>query len=139
MTTSSQIKWKTNQSTKINLIGCDTIVNSPSLFFLSQKKSFGTSTMKYQENSNVKIFIRRSFIPLELSSKTQPLRVDVQKSVPWSCLPKISPLKLYSKNQSLGVVFKNLVPWSCLPKLSPLELSTLPPHFFFSEYSLLYR
>ena len=25
-------KWKTNQSTKINLIGCDTIVNSPSWF-----------------------------------------------------------------------------------------------------------
>ena len=25
-----QNKWKTNQSTKINLIGCDTIVNSPS-------------------------------------------------------------------------------------------------------------
>jgi hypothetical protein len=24
-------KWKTNQSTKFNLIGCDTIVNSPSL------------------------------------------------------------------------------------------------------------
>ena len=24
-------KWKTIQSTKINLIGCDTIVNSPSL------------------------------------------------------------------------------------------------------------
>ena len=24
-------KWKTNQSTKINLIGCDTIVNSPSV------------------------------------------------------------------------------------------------------------
>ena len=23
-------KWKTSQSTKINLIGCDTIVNSPS-------------------------------------------------------------------------------------------------------------
>ena len=23
-------KWKTNQSTKINLIGCDTIENSPS-------------------------------------------------------------------------------------------------------------
>ena len=23
-------KWKTNQSTQINLIGCDTIVNSPS-------------------------------------------------------------------------------------------------------------
>ena len=23
-------KWKTNQSPKINLIGCDTIVNSPS-------------------------------------------------------------------------------------------------------------
>ena len=26
-------KWKTNQSTKINLIGCDTIVNSPSKFY----------------------------------------------------------------------------------------------------------
>ena len=26
----SKKKWKTNQSTKINLIGCDTIVNSPS-------------------------------------------------------------------------------------------------------------
>ena len=25
-----KIKWKTNQSNKINLIGCDTIVNSPS-------------------------------------------------------------------------------------------------------------
>ena len=24
-------KWKTNQSPKINLIGCDTIVNSPRL------------------------------------------------------------------------------------------------------------
>ena len=27
-------KWKTNQSTKINLIGCDTIVNLPSLILL---------------------------------------------------------------------------------------------------------
>ena len=27
-------KWKMNQSTKINLIGCDTIVNSPSFFFM---------------------------------------------------------------------------------------------------------
>ena len=26
-------KLKTNQSTKINLIGCDTIVNSPSMTF----------------------------------------------------------------------------------------------------------
>ena len=26
----TKIKWKTNQSTEINLIGCDTIVNSPS-------------------------------------------------------------------------------------------------------------
>ena len=25
-------KWKTNQSTKINLIGCVTIVNSPSIY-----------------------------------------------------------------------------------------------------------
>ena len=29
-----QKKWKMNQSTKINLIGCDTIVNSTSLRFL---------------------------------------------------------------------------------------------------------
>ena len=28
-------KWKTNQSTKINLIGCDTIVNSPSWEYFS--------------------------------------------------------------------------------------------------------
>jgi hypothetical protein len=28
--TKKQKKMKTNQSTKINLIGCDTIVNSPS-------------------------------------------------------------------------------------------------------------
>ena len=28
----TKIKWKTNQSTNINLIGCDTIVNSPSLY-----------------------------------------------------------------------------------------------------------
>ena len=26
-------KWKTNQSTKINLIGCDTIENSPSYIY----------------------------------------------------------------------------------------------------------
>ena len=26
-----KIKWKTNESTKINLIGCDTIVNSPNI------------------------------------------------------------------------------------------------------------
>ena len=28
-----QKEWKTNQSTKINLIGCDTIVNSPSWYW----------------------------------------------------------------------------------------------------------
>ena len=33
-------KWKTKQSTKINLIGCDTIVNSPSLRLL---KDFGVN------------------------------------------------------------------------------------------------
>ena len=27
----NKIKWKMNQSTKINLIGCDTIVHSPSI------------------------------------------------------------------------------------------------------------
>ena len=29
--------WKTNQSTKINLIGCDTIVNSPSYSAVKDK------------------------------------------------------------------------------------------------------
>ena len=31
-----QKKLKTNQSTKINLIGCDTIVNSPSINYIWQ-------------------------------------------------------------------------------------------------------
>ena len=31
-------KWKRNQSTKINLIGCDTIVNSPSYKLIVKKK-----------------------------------------------------------------------------------------------------
>ena len=31
--TTSTKKWKTNQSTKINLIGCDTILNSPSSYY----------------------------------------------------------------------------------------------------------
>ena len=29
--------WKTKQSTKINLIGCDTIVNSPSCYIIMYK------------------------------------------------------------------------------------------------------
>ena len=33
-----KIKWKTNQSTKINLIGCDTIVNSPSSLELASQQ-----------------------------------------------------------------------------------------------------
>ena len=32
-------KWKTNRSTKVNLIGCDTIVNSPSLCLLPHIQS----------------------------------------------------------------------------------------------------
>ena len=42
-------KWKTNQSTKINLIGCDTIVNSPSSSFrmkLSNEKAGQSRTTK---------------------------------------------------------------------------------------------
>ena len=31
-------KWKMNQSTKINPIGCDTIVNSPSSISCEQKR-----------------------------------------------------------------------------------------------------
>ena len=41
-----QKKWKTNQSTKINLIGCDTIVNSPSLLILTEN----LWTSEYKEN-----------------------------------------------------------------------------------------
>ena len=37
-------QWKTNQSTKINLIGCDTIVNSPSLLISQAKKHPGAKT-----------------------------------------------------------------------------------------------
>jgi hypothetical protein len=33
-----QKQWNTDQSTKINLIGCDTIVNSPSLVLISNLK-----------------------------------------------------------------------------------------------------
>ena len=31
-------KWRTNQSTKINLIGCDTVVNSPSPYYKEHDK-----------------------------------------------------------------------------------------------------
>ena len=41
-----KIKWKTNQSTKVNLIGCDTIVNSPSLFLLLVVVLFWSSTVR---------------------------------------------------------------------------------------------
>ena len=34
----SKKKWKTNQSTKINLIGCDTIVNSPSFSLIASSE-----------------------------------------------------------------------------------------------------
>ena len=37
-------QWKTNQSTQINLIGCDTIVNSPSLLISQAKKHPGAKT-----------------------------------------------------------------------------------------------
>ena len=41
-----KIKWKTNQSTKIYLIGCDTIVNSPSLIYIIQEfKNFRKYTI----------------------------------------------------------------------------------------------
>ena len=33
----TKIKWKTNQSTKINLLGCETIVNSPTYKFKKSK------------------------------------------------------------------------------------------------------
>ena len=36
-------KWKTNQSTKINLIGCDTIVNSPSISLQRKTKWYPTN------------------------------------------------------------------------------------------------
>ena len=44
-------KWKTNQSTKINLIGCDTIVNSPSWnFSLLCETVSAMCSVLYQEN-----------------------------------------------------------------------------------------
>ena len=42
-----KIKWKTNQTTKINLIGCDTIVNSPSLFLQIKCTGLGVSAVNY--------------------------------------------------------------------------------------------
>ena len=44
-------KWKTNQSTKIILIGCDTIVNSPSVILLFL---FMRLSNKYQLNVSLK-------------------------------------------------------------------------------------
>ena len=44
-------KWKTNQSTKINLIGCDTIVNSPSFLccYFSLRRG---SDILHNDNNN---------------------------------------------------------------------------------------
>ena len=53
-----KIKWKTNQSTKINLIGCDTIVNSPSsysdsyTYSSSTESSFNTSETANSTSTN---------------------------------------------------------------------------------------
>jgi hypothetical protein len=43
----SKMKLNTNQSTKINLIGCDTIVNSPSLHII---RTFLTNNKHLFEN-----------------------------------------------------------------------------------------
>jgi hypothetical protein len=40
-------KWQTNQSTKINLIGCDTIVNSPSSVICYRKINVSSSTFHF--------------------------------------------------------------------------------------------
>ena len=60
-TTSKKIKLKTNQSTKINLIGCDTIVNSPSLIIkttwneIQSKKSFEDAQISFKQSENMNI------------------------------------------------------------------------------------
>jgi hypothetical protein len=40
-------KWKTNKSTKINLFGCDTIVNSPSMNSLSENQDYKSKLTKF--------------------------------------------------------------------------------------------
>ena len=50
-------KWKTNQSTKINLIGCDTIVNSPSIFNLG-----GHTKVGFLEKQNLHFFINLLYV-----------------------------------------------------------------------------
>ena len=62
-------KWKTNQSTKIDLIGCDTIVNSPSLYSACRGRS---------ENR-----LKFNFTEIKLS----PLRHILSGGMLWSAWP----------------------------------------------------
>ena len=71
-------KWKTNQSTKINIIGCDTIVNSPSLDYYPDIQ--GDASMPFHQ----------------CAIGTQPVRLSCSQVSPTS---KESPVKTLCQNQ----------------------------------------
>ena len=77
------IKWKINQSTQINLIGCDTIVNSPRLWkklpYLSSYVLFSTEAAKMKTTSTMIMMMQEVItILLLVSSKTILLAVSIQ-------------------------------------------------------------
>jgi hypothetical protein len=61
-----QKKWKTNQSTKINLIGCDTIVNSASSAYICSNYVFETKpinpSMRLRNQAGVHAIISLSYL-----------------------------------------------------------------------------
>ena len=68
-------KSKMNQLTKLNLIGCDTIVNSPSLFLLKQITEFtwGTQRLPQVNVASVVFFFQINRNPkLNLTFKIPP-------------------------------------------------------------------
>jgi hypothetical protein len=80
-----QKKWKTNQSTKINLIGCDTIVNSPSS---GSAWLYSGSAWLYSQKNGMKIvaylsllcccthFTRTNLVPLKCMHCPWAFQVD---------------------------------------------------------------
>ena len=53
-----QKKWKTNRSTKINLIGCDTIVNSPSFILIMCEPKYAKN---YLHNNGKNVVKNQSY------------------------------------------------------------------------------
>ena len=52
-----KIKWKTNQPTEINLIGCDTIVNSPSFVLIVTKVLINNSPPTHAAENCAKLSV----------------------------------------------------------------------------------